>query len=102
MDRPSTVYLLHFNEGLPRGTHPKSSRPVLTRHYLGSTDNLAARLHAHAHGKGARLMEVVTERGIDWDVARTWDGGRDLERALKNRKNAPKLCPVCKTGRWEG
>lgn len=100
MDHTSTVYLLHFIEGLPRGVHPKSGRTVLTRHYLGSTENLPARLQAHANGRGARLMEVVTERGIDWDLARTWNGGRDLERRLKARKGAPRLCPVCRMGEW--
>jgi hypothetical protein len=44
---------------------------------------------------GARLMEVVTDAKIDWKVARTWNGDRKLERRLKNRHNAPALCPRC-------
>lgn len=29
-------------------------------------------------------------------VARTWRGDRNFERRLKNRKNAPRLCPICR------
>ena len=29
-------------------------------------------------------------------IARTWNGGRDLERRLKNRKNSLRLCPICR------
>ena len=78
------IYLIHFGEAYKRA-----------RHYLGSTDNLAERLKAHATGQGARLMEVITAAGISWAVARTWPGDRKLERKLKSRKNAPLLCPLC-------
>lgn len=79
-----TVYLIHFETPYEHA-----------RHYLGFTTDLAARLAAHRAGSGARLMEVITQAGISWYVARTWEGGRNLERALKQRKNSPKLCPVC-------
>ena len=45
---------------------------------------------------GARLMEVMTEAGIPWSCVRTWEGGRQQERRLKRRRNAPQLCPVCR------
>lgn len=79
-----TVYLIHFETPYQHA-----------RHYLGCTTDLAARLAAHRAGTGARLMEVITQAGISWEVARTWEGGYLLERALKQRKNGPKLCPVC-------
>jgi hypothetical protein len=51
-------------------------------------------------------MEVVTNAGISWHVSRTWPGGRTLERAIKDMRAAPQLCPDCtphplplKTGR---
>ena len=44
---------------------------------------------------GARLMQVVTEARIEWKVSRTWRGDRALERWLKNRMEAPVLCPIC-------
>jgi predicted GIY-YIG superfamily endonuclease len=79
-----TVYLLHLD---PPVKH--------ARHYTGWTSNLEERLEAHRSGRGARLMEVVKEAGGTFRVARTWPGSRDLERAIKDRKEAPKLCPEC-------
>jgi len=80
-----TVYLIHFNQ---RYHH--------SQHYIGFTaEDLAARLERHAAGQGARLMEVIAAAGITWRCVRTWTGGRVLERRLKNRKDAPKVCPVC-------
>jgi predicted GIY-YIG superfamily endonuclease len=85
--RSATVYLLHFDAPICP-THP-------ARHYLGWTHNLAERLELHRCGRGARLTQVALERGIGWRLARTWTGDRAYERLLKNRKNAPKLCPLC-------
>ena len=80
-----TIYLLHFDQ--PVSDH--------ARHYLGWASDLAARLEAHRAGRGARLMEVVAERGITWHLARTWEGTRDRERAIKDRAESPRLCPDC-------
>lgn len=80
-----TVYLLHFDQPYQHA-----------RHYLGSSDDLLARLEAHRCGRGARLMEVVVTVGIGFVLARTWPGGRDVERRLKNQHNAPRLCPICR------
>ncbi|WP_201365820.1 hypothetical protein [Dictyobacter formicarum] len=80
-----TVYLLHFEK---RYQH--------AGHYLGWTDDLPARLEAHRSGRGARLMEVIKEHGISWQLARVWeDGDRALERRLKRQKAGPRLCPLC-------
>ncbi len=79
-----TVYLIHF------ATPYKH-----VRHYLGSTDDLEARIERHRAGNGARLMEVITGAGIGWTVVRTWEGGRKLERRLKNWKHAAQFCPAC-------
>lgn len=84
------VYLLHFD------------RPYChARHYVGFVDGgpaaLAKRLDKHRRGDGARLLEVITEAGIGFTLARTWpDGDRTFERRLKNRHNAPRLCPCCR------
>jgi hypothetical protein len=82
------VYLIHFHRSYAHA-----------RHYVGfvdgGPDRLAERIERHRRGDGARLMEVVTEAGIGWDVVRTWDGGRDLERKLKNRHGAGRFCPCC-------
>lgn len=81
---PGTVYLLHLD---PAYKH--------ARHYIGWTKDLPARLERHREGKGARLMEVIKQAGGGFHLARTWAGGRDRERAIKDRHEAPKLCPTC-------
>lgn len=85
---PGTVYLLHF------------SRPIspdhTAQHYIGWASQLEARLGHHAAGSGARLTAVAIARGITWQVARTWEGDRSLERRLKRRHEGPRLCPVCR------
>jgi predicted GIY-YIG superfamily endonuclease len=80
----STIYLLHLDKPLRHA-----------RHYVGLADDLDARLERHASGNGARMLAVCRERGITWRLVRTWQGNRRLERQLKNRKDAPALCPVC-------
>ena len=92
-----TVYLIHFDRPLGNLDNPRGQ----AQHYLGYTEDLPARLEAHRSGNGARLMEVVAERGIGWQVVRTWAGDRGLERKLKDRHNAPRLCPVCQNGGGE-
>lgn len=78
------VYLLHLDFPL---RHAK--------HYTGFADDLDARLERHASGHGARMLAVCIERGITWTLARTWEGDRNLERRLKSRKDATRLCPIC-------
>lgn len=80
-----TVYLIHFNR---RYKH--------AGHYIGFTCNLDQRITDHLAGIGARLMEIVSAAGIEWKIARTWERQtRTFERKLKNRKEAPALCPIC-------
>ena len=79
-----TVYLLHLD---PPVKH--------ARHYTGWTSDLDQRLEAHRAGRGARLMEVVKEAGGTFRLTRTWPGPRALERAIKDMRDAPKLCPEC-------
>lgn len=80
-----TVYLLHFD------------RPYFhAKHYLGNTPGAVEdRVREHQCGRGARLVEVVIGAGISLELARTWCGDRKLERRLKRRHNAPRLCPLC-------
>jgi len=54
-----------------------------------------ARLDQHRRGTGARLTQVVREAGIAFVVARTWRGGRCLERKLKAQHSGVRLCPIC-------
>lgn len=82
------VYLLHFDRPISPGH--------TTQHYLGYAEDVGPRVNAHRHGQGARLTQVAKERGIGFRLARVWpDGDRAFERRLKNRKNTPRLCPIC-------
>lgn len=86
----SYVYLLHFEAPIAPGRHT-------CQHYVGTCDDLAARIEQHARGSSdaARLTQVAHERGISFEVVRVWSGGRELERRLKARKESPRFCPVC-------
>lgn len=81
------VYLLHFHERL--GTEKHS-----IQHYLGFTPDLDARIEKHRAGQGARVTEVLKERGIGFDVAAVWPGNRQIENALKLH-SATRICPQC-------
>lgn len=83
-----TVYLIHFDRQLGHA-----------QHYIGWAGSLEARIRHHLAGTGARLMRAVTLAGISWEVVRTWEGDRYLERKLKNRKDARSLCPACRAAR---
>jgi predicted GIY-YIG superfamily endonuclease len=76
------TYLIHFDQPYKHA-----------RHYTGKTKDLPARLKKHREGSGARLLAVLNEQGIGWEVARTWEG--DCEKALKARHDAARYCPVC-------
>ena len=88
----NTVYLVCFDRAYVAKTGKQKKQAL---HYIGWTPDLTARVALHAKGQGARLMEIVTQEGIGWRVVRTWDGGRAIERKMKNRKRAAALCPCC-------
>lgn len=82
-------YLIHF-------TTPYRH----ARHYLGWSNDIESRIKAHRQGSGARLMQVITQAGITWNVVRRWEGvGREKERSLKRNNQTWELCPVCKAER---
>lgn len=79
-----TIYLLHFDRPYRHAAH-----------YTGWTKNLEERLLDHELGLGARLTAVVAAAGISWTLARTWNGTRSAERALKRQGGASRRCPLC-------
>ena len=92
-----TVDLLHLSQPLDRGISKRGTK-LVAAHYIGYSADLVARMIDHAEGRGARLLQVCLERGIDWSLVRTWDGkDRLFERALKNQKHAARFCPLCTT-----
>lgn len=79
------VYLIHF---APSYKH--------ARHYLGWAEDVDRRLAEHQSGAGARLTQVAVDAGCRLILVRVWEeGDRTLERKLKNRHDAPALCPIC-------
>lgn len=82
--RTRTVYLIHF-----------AAKYQHASHYIGSARDLDSRIEEHRANRGARLLQVVNAAGINWEVVRTWTGGRTVERQLKNRHAAARLCPTC-------
>jgi predicted GIY-YIG superfamily endonuclease len=87
----SNVYLVHFESPLCHA-----------RHYLGATDDVNARLEGHREGKGANILRVCNENDIKYKIVRVWENKPiGYERKLKNRKNAPLLCPVCNPDKYD-
>ena len=62
------------------------------QHYIGRSKDPAKRLETHRAGLGARILAAAVERGIGFDVVRTWDG--DVEKRLKAHHRAWSFCPV--------
>lgn len=87
-----TIYLIHFNEPIGNLSNPHGQ----AQHYMGYTDDLVARIERHRAGSGAAIMAAVKDYEVGWRLARTWEGDRGLERKLKDQKNHPRLCPICK------
>lgn len=82
------VYLLHFHEKLSHAGH-----------YVGQTTNLVSRMDQHRAGVGARITQVVNDKG-GWSLVAAWQPRgkaweRNHERALKNQKSAAEFCPLC-------
>ncbi len=96
MSGQGTCYLIHFARPIGNPTNPRGQ----AQHYLGHAEDLEARLDAHAKGNGARLMEVVAELEVPWQLVRTWPGDRGVEKRLKRQHNAPRLCPICNPDGW--
>jgi hypothetical protein len=85
------IYLLHFSEPYQHA-----------RHYCGWTEDLLDRLDRHARGHGARLMNVIFTAGIGFTLARTCEGTRAVERAIKSEGGAVRYCPLCTPRPWNG
>ena len=79
------VYLIHLDPPYRQA-----------KHYLGYSEDISQRYFLHCAGIGARLTQVAVKAGCKLYLARIWpEQSRDFERWLKNKKNAPALCPIC-------
>lgn len=78
------IYLLHFSQKFKQAGH-----------YLGSSEDVVARIHKHRTGAGSRLAAAVHREGIEMHLVRVWEGSFAEEYRLKALKNNPALCPIC-------
>ena len=86
------LYLVCFETRIGDLTNPKGA----AGHYLGWADDVDARMAEHRARRGARILAACVERGIAFDVVRTWaDVDRAFERRIKRQHNAWRLCPRC-------
>lgn len=90
------VYLLHFAQVIG----DESNKRGQAQHYIGSCENVLVRLSEHRAGRGAAITQYLVAQGIEFECVRVWPGAYREERRLKNRKDAPRLCPVCNPGLW--
>lgn len=80
-----SVYILHLESPLGHA-----------RHYVGWAKQVNKRIEHHKHGTGARFTQVCVERGIDFTLARVFEGAdRNFERKLKKTHSTKDYCPIC-------
>jgi hypothetical protein len=91
-DVQGTIYLLHFETGIQCRPNARASH---ARHYIGWAYNLDRRIKEHRGGYGSKLLAECKRLGINFVVVRTWRGTRTDERRLHNRKDSPRMCPIC-------
>src|SRR3990167_1509937 len=90
------IYLIHFHEPLHHA-----------QHYIGITNNLDRREIEHRNGRGSRLLRIVSQLGIVWDIVRVWNvddraEASRMERTFKKKlKSARLLCPLCRQATLE-
>jgi len=86
----AAVYILHFDKKI--SDH--------AQHYVGFANDVEKRVKQHQDGcNGARLVQVASERGIGFRVARIFENvDRTFERNLKRQKNTKRFCPICREG----
>ncbi len=88
------VYLLHSSKTLGRGALGRAT------HYIGHAEDhrLWLRLSEHAtlSDRNPSIIRAFLSAGAELHLVRVWaEGGRALERHLKERKKGPQYCPVC-------
>jgi hypothetical protein len=84
----------HLSHG--KATPGKPAAAANCRQIHHTAAGLAARLAEHEAGRGSRLLQVAEAAGNTWTLARTWPGGCQRERQLKNQGGASRRCgPAC-------
>lgn len=81
-----TLYIVHLSrpDGLGR------------LHYMGSTDDLRARLRLHAAGNGSAMLAWCKAEGITFALTWAAAGSRNDERYIKQNRRLAELCTQCR------
>ena len=81
------VYILHIE---PPYQH--------AGHYVGFSHNILACLALHQAGQSqVALIRAAVQAGHTLTLAHVWpNADRTFERRLKNCKNTPRYCPICR------
>lgn len=83
------IYLVHFMTPYKRISH-----------YIGSTEDLDKRIDRHQKGRGAKVLKLATQSGVEWLVVRVWQTeDRALEKSLKRNRNHKDYCMICEMER---
>lgn len=83
------VYLVHFEDRI--GGPGRNG----AQHYVGWTADQEVRMEHHRNGTGARILAFCNSQGINYNVVRTWQGTRYMERRMKSHGHHERRCPVC-------
>ena len=90
-----SLYLLHLEPGYKHAAH-----------YLGFTPaaQVERRVLEHLSGgpKASPLVKATLQAGCRVNLVRTWTdekATRTRERQMKNTKNVPDYCPICRERR---
>lgn len=83
------VYILEFDKPLGNPNNPRGQ----ARYYVGSCEDhrYRERMEEHESGRGAAITRAAAAQGIGWKTAFILPGCREVEKAIKRRKNTPRF-----------
>jgi hypothetical protein len=85
-----------------KGSPRLPQAPTNSRQIQQHADDFNIRIPEQASGdsRAARLLQVIRQAGIGFQVARLWPGAsKAYERQLKNSGSASRYCPICQQDR---
>lgn len=86
MSKVRTLYIVHLSRKI--ADH--------AQHYMGSTENLQARLKDHMAGRGSAMLAWARAEGISFALTYAAAGSRNDERYIKDNRKLAELCSICR------
>jgi len=81
------VYVLKLDQPLGNEKH-------YAQFYVGWSKNeytLAKRIEHHMQGRGSKFTQAAIAKGYNVEVVLTMEGGKDVERKIKNQHNTKRF-----------